>query len=252
MKQNFKPESLPAAVAAAGLLGLGLHRLLYRVAMDEYNLPVFTHPLHILLMVLSVGVAALIVAVTFKLSGTGEYAVNFPAGPGRTWGSLVFAGCIFLTVLFQPCAMAGQISQVWRWLGLGAALSMTWVGVSQHWGKVPNFALYLLVCLFLGIHLVTHYQLWSSTPLVWDYIFPLLGGMTLLFYTYYQMAFTVGFGRRRKLLAMGLLSIYLGLSGLLDTEYPMLWLGSLYWVWTSLCAFHVPPAKKDEPKESAS
>lgn len=254
MKKHLKPENLPALMGAAGLLALGLHQLLFVAAVDEKNLPVQGHPLAIGLLLLSLAVTVLVFAVTSRLGGTSEYTHNFPAGTGSAMGSVVFGICILGTVMFQPCAMAGFMSQVWRWLGLGAALALVWIALFRYWGKVPNFGLYLLLCLFLGIHVVTHYRLWSGTPQVRAYLFPLLGGMTLLFYTYYQMAFTVGFGKRRKLLALGMLTIYLGIAGLLDTDYPMLCLGSLFWVWTSLCAYHVPPApkKQEKPGESPS
>ncbi|MDO5400116.1 MAG: hypothetical protein Q4F17_03935 [Eubacteriales bacterium] len=253
MKKFPKPESLPALMGAAGLLALLLHRLLFVVAVDAGGLPLPGHPLALVLLVLTLAVTVLAYMATRRLTGTPEYGPNFPAGTRGAVGCAVFAFCILGTVLFQPCAMAGVMSQVWRWLGLGAALALLWIGLFRHWGKVPYFGLYLLVCLFLGIHVTSHYRVWSGTSQVRAYLFPLLGGISLLFYAYYQMAFTVGFGNRRKLLCLGMLSIYLGLAGLLDTAYPMLWLGSLVWVWTSLCAYHVPPApeKPQTPPEEA-
>lgn len=253
MKQFLKSQFLPAAAVILGLVGLGLHQLLYVAAVDARGLPVAGHPLTWLLALLSLGALVLITAGVFPLKGTGDYQINFPDGRKQALGDLVMAGCTLATVMFQPCAMPGGMAQGWRWLGLAAALALIWVGLSRYGGKVPNWGLYLPVCLFLGIHIVSHYRVWSGTSQIRSYVFPLLGGMTLLFFAYYHMSFSVGFPRRRMLLGTGLLTLYLGTVGLLDTAYRVLWLGSLFWVYSNLCACQVPPEEEKQvpPKEGA-
>lgn len=253
MKKLFKIQFLPAAAAFLGLVGLGLHQLLYVAAVDARGLPVPGHPAAWLLAILSAAVPVLIAVLVFPLNGTGDFQINFPDGSRQTLGNLVMAGAILGTVMFQRCAMAGAMALVWQWLGLAAAGALLWIGLTRYWGKVPGFALYLPVCLFLCIHVVSHYRLWSGTSEIRSYLFPLLGGCTLLFFTYYHMSFSVGFPRRRMLLTMGLLTLYLGTVGLLDTGYPILWLGSMFWVSCNLCAWHVPPEEKkpEEPEGGA-
>lgn len=253
MKKYLKLDYLPHAVVLLGLVGLGLHQLLYAVGIDRMGLPIPRHPAAIVLGLYSVAVIALIAAAAAPLKGTGEYRVNFPAGPKGAAGSWVLAVCILGTVMFQPCEMWGTMSQIWRWLGLGAALALMWAGLCRFRDQVPSFALHLLVCLFFAFHLLTHYRVWSGTYRILSYLFPLLGGMTLVFFSYYRMAFAVGFGRRRMLLLTGLSSLYLGAVGLLDTDFRVLWLGSMFWVCCDLCAWHVPPEKpREKPaKESA-
>lgn len=251
MKKLRNLNYLPAAVGVLGFAALGIHQLLYLVGVDHLGLPILGHPLNYVLALLSLGVLALVAALVLPLKGTGDYPVNFPAGIGGALGDLVMAGCILGTVMFQPCAMAGAISQVWRWMGLAAALALLWIGLFRFAGKTPGFGLYLLVCLFLSVHVVSHYRAWSSTAQVRSYLFPLLANMTLLFFTYYHMAFTIGYARRRMLLFMGLMTIYLGLVGLFDTDYVLLWLGSIFWAWQGLCAWHVPPEEKKEAPENA-
>lgn len=244
MKKIFQPKNLPVLVLISGLAGLMLHWLTYFAAVDEKNLLVAHHPVVILLGLLSASVAALIAAVTVKLDGTGDYQENFRPSVLGTAGSLGMALCILATVLFQSPAMLGKMGSIWRWTGILAAASLTAVGFCRLRGKAPFFALHLAVCLFYAVHILSHYQSWSGTPQIQDYVFALLGTLALMLYTYYQMAFDVGFARRRMLLGMGMAAMYLCTVALYDTPYKLLYLGSIAWVWSSLCAFRVHREKK--------
>lgn len=164
-----------------------------------------------------------------------SYEASFPASPIGAFGQFFMGGCLGATVLLCPPAMAGGMGTLWTvlgWLGCAGALL---AGFFRFQGKKPSFFLHLPLCLFLTIHIVSHYQQWSSTPSLGQYLLPMLGAMSLMFFSYYHMAFSVGLGKRRPLLVSGLLSIYLSFAAIPGSGYPLLYLGGLVWGLTGLC-----------------
>ena len=74
------------------------------------------------------------------------------------------------------------------------------------------------------------------TPQMQDYIFSLLGAMTLMFYGFYTAAMEAGCGSRRMMLGMGLAAVYLCSAELARSANPWLYLGGIFWVLTDLCS----------------
>lgn len=240
MKQLLKPKYLPWAAFAGGLLGLGLHKLTYLLAVDGRNLLLPGHPAETALWVLSALVLGGMLLAVGGLGGKGTFEVNFPGSLWGAAGHFVFAAGILMTVLFQAPAMGGGLGLVWRGLGLLAFPMLLWAGADRMAGKQPHFAAHMALCAFLTIHIVTHYRTWSSDPQLLDYVFNLLGSIAMLLFAYYQTAFDVGFSRRRRLMAAGLASIYLATAGLGDTPYRLLYLCGMAWVATNFCAWEIP------------
>lgn len=245
MNKFLQPKNLPILMLASGAAGMGLQWLTYAAAVDGKGLLIPHHPVEIALWLLSIGALALVVSVAVTMGGVGDYAANFPPSPLGAFGNFVMAGAIGATVLYYPCAMGGTIAAAWWWLGLAAAAALIWIGCRRLQGKAPCFVLHLLVCAFLGAHILTHYQLWSGTPQLQDYVFHLLGAMVLLFFGYYQTAFDVDLGMRRMQLTMGMMAIFLCTVALTDTAYPLLYMGGIVWTWTNLCKFQVPREKEE-------
>lgn len=240
MNHFVKPNMLPGFALCCGGMGLGLHRLLFLAAVDEKNLLIAGHPLEITLWLLSAAFLALIVVTVFGLGGKGSYEANFPGSMIGTVGNTVFSVGILWTVLMQAPAMGGTMGQIWKWAGVLAAFLLVWVTYSRQIGKVPCFAAHMEVCVFLALHLVTHYRAWSGNPQLQDYVFTLLGFSALVLFAYGQTAFDVGFCRRRLLLGSGAAAIYLCTVGLLDTPYLLLYVGGIVWVWCNFCTWEAP------------
>lgn len=243
MKKLSEPKNLSLLVLVSGLGGLLLHWLTFETAMDENGLLVPGSPVVLLLGLLSAAVAALIGVVTVKLKGTGTYQDNFPPSGVGAAGCFVLAVCMAGTVLVGSCPMGGGVQDIWIGLGLTAALALIIIGFCRLMGKAPFFLCHLPVGAFFALHLVTYYQTWSGMPQVQEYLFTMLGTMALICFSYYHMAFDVGLGKRRMLLASGQAAVYLSLVNLYDTPCKVLYLGSVIWVLTNLCAFRVPGEK---------
>lgn len=237
MKKILDLNVLPLLVLLCGAVGLGLHKLLYLVAVDVLGLLTAGHPVEVALWLLSAAVAAVILAAARRLDPEGAGA---PRSPFAAQGHFVFGICVVLTVLFWEPAMGGSMGQTWKWLGLLGFLVLMWAGFSRMEGNVPSFGAHLGTCVFVAFHVVTHYRAWSGDPQLLDYVFTLLGTIALLCFAYYQTALDVGFCKRRQLVISGLLAMYFGMVGLIDTPYWLLHLGGIVWVWSNLFAQGAP------------
>ena len=107
-------------------------------------------------------------------------------------------------------------------------------GITRALGKRPFFLLYVAVCMFFLVYIVTQYQLWSANPQMQDYVFALLAAMALMFFGFYEASQEAGCGNSRMKLGMGLAAIYLCLAELARSSCPALYLGGILWVLTEL------------------
>ena len=248
MKKLLKPRFLPVMAAALGGIALVLRRLLYGLAMDTRGLLVSGHPLETALIVLTGLVLLGIVLKAESLYGSEEYADNFRADKPAAVGHLLAAAGIYLTAVTHQPLMRNYIGQFWQCLGYLAPVCLAAAGYYRFRGQKPLFLLHLIPCLFLVFHIVDHYQQWSGNPQMQDYVFALLGAMTLMFFAFYSAAFEVGMGNRRLHLGMGLAAVYLCLAELAMTEYPFLYLGGAAWALTGLC--NPKPRRRRPVKET--
>ena len=248
MKKLLKPRFLPVMAAALGGIALVLRRLLYGLAMDARGLLESGHPLETALIVLTGLVLLGIVLKAESLYGSEEYADNFRADKPAAVGHLLAAAGIYLTAVTHQPLMRNYIGQFWQCLGYLAPVCLAAAGYYRFRGQKPFFLLHLIPCLFLVFHIVDHYQQWSGNPQMQDYVFALLGAMTLMFFAFYSAAFEVGMGNRRLHLGMGLAAVYLCLAELAMTEYPFLYLGGAAWALTGLC--HPKPRRRRPVKET--
>ena len=111
--------------------------------------------------------------------------------------------------------------------------------------RILIFLLYVVVCLFLMVHIVTRYQLWSGNPQIQDYVFDLLAMVALTLFSYQCTAFEADRGNRQLQLGTGLLAILLCGAALGRSEMTMLCAAGMVWAATDLCHL-TPPQSKDE------
>lgn len=235
MKTILKSKNLPFLIAALGGVGLLLRLQLYAAAVDEKNLLNPGHPLELLLLALTVAVAAVIVVGVWPLYGSTRYGDNFGPSVPAAVGSVLAGVGIALTVLLAE-SRDGYLYQVWKLLGLLCAPCLAAAGYCRLKGLRPQFLLHGVVCVFLLLHMICHYQIWSTKPQLQDNIFSLLGCVALTIFAYYQTAFDAGSGKRRSQLAVGLMGAYLSLVALSGTDAPLLYGGCAIWALTDLCS----------------
>ena len=227
-------------VSVLGLAALVLRWLLYRTAVDAKGLLPRMHPLSIALMILTAAVLLMIYIIVRKQEEATAFADRRLRSIPAALGHAVMAGIILTTVLAGGQQTSGYMATVWEFLGMVAFPCLVLAGTDRLRGKKSFFLLHVVPCLFLVVHIVSHYQSWSGDPQMQDYVFELLGAMALMFFGFYTAAMEAGCGSRRMLLGMGLAAIYLCLAELAHSAYPGLYLAGMIWVMTELLSLDEP------------
>ena len=236
MNGNSGSKKLPVMMLIWGITALVLRKVLYATAVDVKGLLLRNHPLSIALTVLTIGVLIRIVLAVRKLDTADSYEELYVSGlPGAIGNAAAGAG-ILVTVLTSSPGMGSYLESAWRILGLAAPVCFVVAAVVRVFGKKPFFLLHVVACLFFVLHIVTRYQLWSGNPQMQDYVFSLLGTMTLLFFGFYTAAMEAECGSFRMRFGMGLAAVYLCLGELARSSCPALYLGGILWVLTDLCS----------------
>lgn len=242
MKQTYGSRKLSVTVLLAGLAALALRMALYAAAVDAKGLLVRWHPLEIALTVLTLTVLAILVPGVRKQEIPAGFETHFPASLPGAFGSAAAGTGILLTVLAGSSPSGSYLDAAWQILGLAAPACFLLAGLARVLGKKPFFLLHVVICLFFVLHIVTRYQLWSGNPQLQDYVFSLLGTMTLMFFGFYTAAREAGYGNYPIQLGMGLAAVYFCLGELARSSSPDLYLGGLLWVLTEIYAVTKPEA----------
>lgn len=217
------PSLLPLAVFT-GAVGSLCRWGLYALAVDERGLLLRGHGLSWLLAVIVLGGVGVIAAGVRQEEAPSRQEDFGPCAAGT--GYFALAAGITMTVLL-PASAPETLAYVWQLLGLLAAVGLTMSGLCRIRGRQPGFLVFLLPCLFLLAHLVSHYRLWSAQPQIQDYLFDLLSTVALMLFAYYHAAAITGNGSPRLLRLFGLLAVTLGLVSLSRTEHLWLSLGGI-------------------------
>lgn len=249
MKYVVKPKNLPLLALGLGAAALVLQKLAFILAVDEKNLLILSHPLCIVLGIISVLALAMIALRVRKLDGSQRYEDNFTADSAAFAGHAAAAIGIGYTVLRYLPAGPGYLGQGWTYLGYLSPLCLLLAGYARMQGKKPFFLLHMIPTLFYVLHLINHYQSWCADPQIPNYFFTLLGTMALSLFGLNQTCFDVDLGNRRMLLVWGLCAVFLCMAELAMSSYPILYLGSILWAITGLCALEPTPKAEPEPEE---
>lgn len=246
---NLKTKFLPMLSALLGLAALLLRTGLYLVGTDEKGLLQPWHPLDILCWAVT-GTAVLIFALGVrKRGGSSLYRHNFQFSTPAAIGSFALAGGIAVAVITGWNA-GTRLDLLRNVCGLLAVPSLILVGLCRWQGKQPFFAFHGIVCLYLTLYMISHYQLWCSQPQTQDYFFSMAGAVLLTLFAYYQTAFDAGLGRRRMQLLTGLLAGFFCIAAINGTEDVLLYAGGAVWALTGLC--RMQPVRLQNPEENGN
>lgn len=245
MKKYLDSKYLPVLIAICGGIGMVLRLQLYAAAVDEKGLLIPGHPLELLLAGLTAAVLVKIVLALWPLYGSVRYEDNFPASKTAAAGAVAAAAGIVLTVLLEEASYT-RLGYAWKLAGLVCGPCLVLTAYCRLQGRKPHFLLHGGVCVFFLLHMICNYQTWSVNPQLQDYLFPLFASVGMLMFSYYQTAFAVGSGKRRKMLAVGLGGGYFALVALSGSEAPLLYGGCAAWALTNLCSL-TPVRRRSRP-----
>jgi len=218
------------------------------------------YPLDILVWVVTAAAVVLSLVSVWKLDGSSRYGDNFTASTPAAMGCFALAGGIAASVITDWDAWT-RLELIRNFCGLLAIPAILWVGLCRRQGKRPFFLFHAVVCLYLTLYSVSHYQLWSSRPQLQDWFFSMAGAVLLTLFAYYQTAFDASMGKRRMQLATGLLAAFFCIAAAAAGEDMLLYIGGAVWTLTNLCSLTpvkrrrrpnpITEAAKDDSHESA-
>ena len=221
-------------VTALGVMALGLHLGMSLWGTDEKGLLISWHPLALVLAAVTVIACLAAVLPLGKTGGSNAYGDNLAPSVWAAVGCFTLAGGIAADVIsgFGTWVRLEQIRNV---LGILAIPALIAAGLTRVSGKQPKVPVHGLVCLYLMLHTVSHYQIWSSQPQWLNWFFPMAASVLLTLFSYQQAAFDVSLGDRRTQQVTGLLAVFFCI-GAIARESGMLYLGGAIWALTNLMA----------------
>ena len=106
--------------------------------------------------------------------------------------------------------------------------------------------MYAVVCLFFALHLGNQYRIWSGEPQTQNYSFQLLACIFIMLFGYYQTAFAVGSGKRRRQLFTALMGFALCCTAMAAAETLWLYPGCALWMMADRCTMSPPKRRRTE------
>ena len=248
MNKYIKPSCLPALTLAGGILGLALRAWLVLAGTDERGLLVTTHPAHILVFVLTALVLAVIFLCVRPLGTLEHYQALFPNGILSGTGCITAALGVLWVCLRDRSMRTDTVTNVCLILGILAAGCLVAVAVCRFTQRRPTFYLHVVITLFLMVHLVSQYRLWSSEPQLQVYFFPLLSSVFLMLTAYYSAVLDAKKTSRQWFVFCNQSALFFCCISLWSDSW-LFYLTMAFWMFTGLCSLDIQPPESG--KEAA-
>ena len=235
MKKILKPDLLPLLVLAAGVIGMLLQLWQYVGGTDEKGLILRGHISAILLGILTVLVLVLILLGTWNLREGNQYRYNFPASLSGCVGAGMAAVMILVTAVGNLVTWKDLLILVTGIVGLLAGAAMVVICAGRLRGRQVSFLFPLVVCVFLMLHLICQYRVWSGEPQLLSYCYPLLATVCVMLSAYQDAAFAGNWGNRRAHAALHLAAVYFCWVSLIGDHTPLFYFAMGAWMLTDMC-----------------
>ena len=242
MKRFSKPTDLPFIALCGGLLTYIARMLLYISALgnvDSGLLPTGTLPDLLSWVLIAVTMGLLLVGAR-SLNGRVRYSRKFRNALLATIAMSVAAVCFCITSLLELLSETGTVSMLSACLGFLAAAALGYLAWGRFTGKQPNMIFHSVICLYLMLHLVSHYQLWSSCPQIQSYAFELLAIVFVMLACYHRAAADAGHGTCRTHFFFSLAAVYFCIAALPGCDNEVFFLGCALWMFFTPCRLPDP------------
>lgn len=249
MNKYLKPAYLPLITLGTGLLTMILRLVLLSVGEDDKGLLVTGSFADVFSWLLSVATMIVLVLGTWNLREASKFSFNFPASTAGAAGTLAAALGILITSLSELFAGGDALGIAGSLLGLLAVPALVFVALGRYQGQRPSVLLHGIVCVYLMVHLVSHYRLWSAYPQIQSYGFELLSIVCLMLACYHRATFDAGEGNRRSYAFCALAAVYFSVATLPGCDSPLFFIGCAVWMLTNLCSLKTLPGRHTKKEE---
>lgn len=240
MKQYLKPSRLPTLTLVCGLIVFALRLWLLSLGTDAHGLLAAGSLPDLLCWIFVALTIALLALGTRQLYGAVKYSYNFPPSVSAAVG-MVFAAIGFCISSFADLAAGGDtVSNISSMLGFLAAASLLVLAYCRYSGLHLNVLFHGIICLYLMVHLVAHYRLWSYAPQLQTFGFDLFAIVFIMLASYQRAAFDANRGNRRSYTFFSLTALFFCLAALPGCDNATFFIGSAVWMYTTPCRLAIP------------
>lgn len=238
MKNLFKPTILPLFTLCAGVLGFLLRIWLYATGVDEKGLIITSHPANALIFILTALVIAVLFLCTRSLNAKHSYSELFPGSKTGAAGCFAAAAGILVTDTVEIFLKRDPITTATLILGLAAAACLLFLGFCRLKQLRPSFLFHTVVTVYMMLHPLSQYRLWSSDPQLQNYCFQLLASVFLLLACYHRTALDVKGGNCKWYALYNQAALFFCCLSL-NTGSWLFYLTMAVWTATNLCSLKI-------------
>lgn len=235
MKNPFQPRRIPLIALTGGAVGFVLRLWLFTTGIDDRGLLRAEHPANALLFILSALVLAAVVLCLRSLTGIPPYKQLFAPSLPAAAGCFVAAVGILAVDIYELTRHTDNVAIVSCVLGVLAAVSLVLIGFCRLRGAHPNLLLHGCVTVYLMIHLVSQYRIWSSEPQLQEYVFQLLASVFLMLGAYYHTTLDARSGSRRWFVFFNFGALFFCCAAIWSADW-LFYLTMAVWTATAKCS----------------
>lgn len=242
MKRFLHPKYAPLVTLGCGLLAMILRLILLGQTDDAGLLPA-GHPASIFSWITTVLFLVYLLLCTRPLNEATKYAYNFPASQIAAIGMLAAAIGIGINSISELFGNADSLQILSSLLGLLCVPCLLFLSLCRKDGRRPGVLFHGVLCIYLMLHLVSHYRLWSGHPQIQTYGFELLALVCLMLADYQRCAFDVSQGNRRAYVFTSLSAAFFSIAALPGCSNVLFYIGCAIWMLTGLCSLKPMPGR---------
>jgi hypothetical protein len=245
MKNLLKPKYLPELTIGLGVLGCFCSLWLHQNADDRALLNPL-HPGAILLWILTALTIAAAVVLSRPPQSKMRYDRIFPKSIFGAVGTVLAGIGIAVTAYGELTAGTDHITTVTGIVGLLAAAGLCYLAWSRFAGIRPHFLGGSVVIVYLMMHMLCRYRVWSAEPELLRFFFPLAATVCLTLAFFHRTAIIVGLSQRNQYLLFAMLGAFFALAAMPGSTDRFFLGGMFVWAVTDRCNLRV---RKPRPKQ---
>ena len=235
MKQFLKPSDLPFIALCGGLLTLIARLWLLILGEDERGLLASGSLPDVVSWLLVVAIMGLLIAGTWQMRGSVKYNNDSRNSLLAAISMVVAAICFCISSIIDLTSETDAMNRISAWMGFLATAALIFLAWGRLKGIQFNMLFHGLICLYLMLHLVSHYRLWSSYPQLQSYGFELMAIVFVMLSCYQRAAADGGHGSRRAYTFFSLAALFFCIAAIPSCDNIVFFLGCAVWMYLTPC-----------------
>ncbi len=238
--KNFKIQynHLLLLTLGAGLLSLLLRVWLYATGIDGKGLLLTGHPGNWMVYILTGLYLAFLGFCTFTVGNNAPgYHQLFPASPISFFGNIVAGVGIGIGSILELVQNFQLITLILCITGLATAASLIYLALCRQRRLQPSMAFHGIFTVYLMIHTVSQYRVWSTQTQLQDHFFCLLASVFALLAVLHRTAMDAREGNRKAYIFFNQAALFFSIAAIRDENW-LFFLSLAVWCGVNLCSLY--------------